>query len=89
MDWLGSSELQFILVIFGVMTIGIGSYSYYHGRLSRSELVFILVGSVAWIAYAIEGTAAFLSVPQFVSGLLATVAGISFIGLFLFWAYSQ
>lgn len=49
----------------------------------------MLVAAAALFAYAIEGAATFLSLPSFVSSLLAGVAGLSFVGLFLYWAYSQ
>jgi hypothetical protein len=89
MNWLGSPALQFALVVFGVAILGVGGYGYYRGRLSRSELAFVLVGAVAWIAYAIEGAVAFLSIPQFVSDFLAAITGFAFVGLFLYWAYSR
>lgn len=89
MEWLGNPELHFVLVVLGMAIIGLGGYAYYHGRLSRSELAFVLLGAVAWIAYAIEGAAAFLSLTRAVSSLLAGVAGLSFVGLFLYWAYSR
>lgn len=89
MEWLGSPGLHFVLVVFGVAMLGVGGYAYYRGRLSRPELAFVLMGAVAWIAYAIEGAATFLSLPQFVASLLAGVAGLSFVGLFLYWAYNR
>lgn len=89
MNWLGSPALQFALVVFGAAIAGLGGYEYYRGRVSRSELVLALAGVAAWVAYAIEGAVAFLSIPQFVSDFLAPVMGLAFIGLFLYWAYGQ
>ncbi|SDY85494.1 hypothetical protein [Halopenitus persicus] len=89
MDWLGSPELQFAASIFGLVVAGIGGYGYFSGRISRSGLSFILVGVAALLAYGITGTATVLSLPKFVSDLFAGLAGISFIGLFLYWAYRQ
>ncbi len=54
MEWFGNPELHFALVVLGVAMIGLGGYAYYHGRLSRAGLAFVLLGAVAWIAYAIE-----------------------------------
>lgn len=89
MNWLGSTVIQFAAVVFGVVAVGLGGYGYYRDRISQSELVFMLVAATALFAYAIEGAATFLSLPSFVSSLLAGVAGLSFVGLFLYWAYSQ
>ncbi|WP_254839351.1 hypothetical protein [Natronomonas marina] len=89
MSWLGSPQLQFVAVVFGVVVAGLGGYGYYADRLSRSELTFTMVGVAALLAYGIAGAATVLSLPRFVSDLLAGVAGLSFVGLFLYWAYSQ
>jgi len=89
MDWLGSPELHFVLVVFGAVIAGLGGYGYYRGRVSGSELTLALAGVAAWITYTIEGAVAFLSIPQFASDFVATVMGFAFIGLFLYWAYNQ
>jgi drug/metabolite transporter (DMT)-like permease len=78
-----------VAAIFGVVVAALGGYSYYRSRISWSELTFLLVGAAAVFAYAIAGAGTFLSAPQFVSELLAGLAGLAFIGLFLYWAYSQ
>ena len=67
----------------------LGGYGYYRGRISRSELTFMLVGVAALLACGISGAATILTLPQFVSDLFTGLAGLSFIGLFLYWAYHQ
>jgi|GEM_PF-4558366 len=87
MDWLGSIQVQFVAVVFGVVAVGLGGYGYYRDRISRSDFTFMLVGAAALLAYGLEGTATALSLPSLISNLLAGIAGLSFIGLFLYWAY--
>lgn len=89
MGWLGSTVIQLAAVVFGVVAVGLGGYGYYRSRISRSELVFMLVAAAAVFAYAIEDAATVLSRSSFVSSLLAGAAGLSFVGLFLYWADSQ
>jgi len=89
MDWFESATLQFAAAVFGVIVAGVGGYSYYRGRISRSEITVILVGVAALLAYGITSATTVLSIPQFVSDLLTGLAGLSFIGLFLYWAYRQ
>ncbi|SFS92180.1 hypothetical protein SAMN04488556_3390 [Halostagnicola kamekurae] len=89
MNWTGSPEFHFLMVVFGVVMIGLGVRSYSHGRLSQSGLTFVLVASVGWIAYSIADAAAFLSLPNAISGLLTGVLSLLFIALFLYWGYTQ
>ena len=49
----------------------------------------MLVGVAALLACGISGAATILTLPQFVSDLFTGLAGLSFIGLFLYWAYHQ
>ncbi|WP_247010730.1 hypothetical protein [Halorientalis litorea] len=89
MDWIGSAEFHVLMVVFGVLMIGLGVRSYLHSRLSASELGFVLVASVAWIAYAIADAAAFLSLPTAITSLLTGGLSLLFIALFLYWGYTQ
>lgn len=89
MGWLGTPELQFVATAFGVVVAALGGYGYSRGRVSRSELTFILLGAAALLAYSIGGAATVLSLPQFVSNLLTGLAGLSFVALFLYWAYRK
>ncbi|WP_121822072.1 hypothetical protein [Halostella salina] len=84
-----SPEVQSVAVVFGVVVTGLGGYGVVRGRVSRAEFAFMLVGAAALLAYGVSGAAAVLSLPQFVSDLLAGVSGLAFIGLFLYWAYNH
>lgn len=88
-DWFGSPEFHFLMVVFGVVMIGLGVRSYARGRLSQSGFTFVLAASVAWVAYSIADAAAFLSLPNDVSGLLTGGMSLLFISLFFYWGYMQ
>jgi hypothetical protein len=89
LSWVGSPEFHFVLVVFGFVMIVLGLRGYSRGTLSRSELLFVLVASVAWIAYSIADATAFLSLPNFISSLLTGFLSLLFILLFFYWGYMR
>jgi len=89
MDWIRSPEFHFLMVVFGIVMIGFGVRSYARGHLSQSGLTFVLVASVAWVAYSIADTAAFLPLPNVVIDLLTGGMSLLFISLFFYWGYMQ
>lgn len=89
LSWIGSPEFHFVMVVFGIVMIVLGVRGYSRGTLSRSELLFVLVASVAWIAYSIADAAAFLSLPNLISSLLTGVLSLLFILLLFYWGYTR
>jgi|GEM_PF-4180691 len=77
------------MVGFGVVVIVLGVRSYSRNTLSQSELMVVLLGAIAWIAYSIADAAAFLSVPDFISSLLSGSMSLLFISLFFYWGYTR
>lgn len=71
MDWSGGPGVQFVATAFGVIVAALREYGYYTGRVSRSGFTFLFVGVAALLAYGIGSAATVLSLPQFVSDLLA------------------
>lgn len=85
MVWFESPALDFAGVVFAVVTVAITGYGYYAGKIPRSMALFALVGGMGMMAATTEGAGEFLSLPDAVSGMASLIAGLSFIGLFLYW----
>ncbi|WP_144906616.1 hypothetical protein [Halobellus captivus] len=89
LSWIGSPEFHFVMVVFGIVMVVLGIRGYSRETLSRSELLFVLVASVAWIAYSLADATAFLSLPNFISSLFTGVLSLLFISLFFYWGYMR
>jgi hypothetical protein len=89
LSWIGSPEFHFVMVVFGIVMIVLGIRGYSRGTLPLSKLLFVLVASVAWIAYSIADATAFLSLPNFFSNLFTGVLSLLFISLFFYWGHMR
>ncbi|ELY77207.1 hypothetical protein C486_17220 [Natrinema gari JCM 14663] len=89
LSWIESPEFHFVMVAFGIVMIVLGIRGYSRETLPRSKLLFVLVASVAWIAYSIADATAFLSLSNFISSLFTGVLSLLFISLFFYWGYTR
>lgn len=85
MVWFESPALNFAGAVFAVATVAVTAYGYYTGKVPRSIALFALVGGLGMMAATTEGAGEFLSLPDAVSGMASLIAGLSFVGLFLYW----
>lgn len=89
LSWVRSPEFHSVMVVLGIVMIVLGMRGYSRETLSRSELLFVLIASVAWIAYSVADATAFLSLPDFISSLFTGVLSLLFISLFFYWGYTR
>jgi len=89
MDLIGAPVFQFAIAASAVGVAAYHGFEYFRGRIPRLEFMVSLLAGAVLFSYGSQGVATFLSLPQYVSRLLAGFGALWFLGVFLYWAYCE